>query len=130
MMSRKEFIEQMFLSDVWDIKPIEYAMRFSNISIAKHLLDMKEIQDRYKNNDSLIFRLCIHLFVKNANANLTEYVLSVLQIKEKIVPLLSYKCPKQPGFQGCAFTYHYFSIIGFTILNGSFGQLQRLIDVI
>merc|ERR1712228_392604 len=51
----KEFIDYIFLPNNSDQKPIEYALMKSNSSIIKHLFDMKEIQDRYKNND-LIFR--------------------------------------------------------------------------
>merc|ERR1712228_974742 len=83
MMSRKEFIEHMFMSNISDQKCFEYAVRYSNLSITKHLLEMDEVQDRYKDNDPMIFRLCLHLFVRNSNADLTEYLLSALQIKKE-----------------------------------------------
>merc|ERR1712228_288410 len=131
VMSRKEFIDQMFVPNNFDIKCIEYAMRYSQPSIAKNLLEMDEIQDRYKNNDPMIFRLCFYLFVDNSNLDLTDYVLSALQIsKEKVVQMMGYRCPRQPGFKQGYKTYHYFSIMGRVILWGSFGHLQRLFSFI
>merc|ERR1712228_430507 len=131
MMSRKEFIDQMFLSNDSDIKCLEYVFRYSNVSMSKHLLDMQEIQDRYKDNDQMIFRLCLQLFVKNSDTDFTDYVLSALQIsKEKVVQMMSYRCPLQPGYKSGAQVYHYFSIIGRVIFWGSFGHLQRLIAFI
>merc|ERR1712228_269009 len=131
MMSRKELIEQMFLSNITDQKCFEYAVRYANLSIAKHLFEMDEVHDRYKNNGPMIFRLCIQLFVNNSDADWIEYVLSALQInKEKVVQMLSYKCPQQPGWQKGAYAYDYFSIIGRIAFWGSFEHLQRLIAVI
>merc|ERR1712228_1101951 len=100
IMSRNELIKQIFLSDNADMTSIEYAVNKSQPSILKYLLDMKEVQDRYKNNDPMIFRLCFHLFVLNSNSELTDYVLSALEVsKQKVVQMLSYKCPKQPGYK-------------------------------
>merc|ERR1712228_168662 len=45
MLSRKEFIEHLFMSNKGDIKPIESAIRFCNSLIVKHLFDKKEVQD-------------------------------------------------------------------------------------
>merc|ERR1712228_378623 len=93
--------------------------------------DMNEVRDRYKNNDPMTFRLSYWLFAFNSNSDLTDYVLSALQIsKEKVVEMLSYKCPKQPGYKQGANAYHKFTIINRVIYDGSFDHLQRLIDVI
>merc|ERR1712228_378192 len=132
MMSRDEFIELMFFSDNVDSKCIENTVRKSQLSILKYLLDnMEEVRNRYKNNDPMIFLLCYRLFVYNSNSDLTDYVLSALQIsKEKVVRMLSYKCPQQPGFKQGAIPYNYFTMITRVILLGSFDHLQRLISVI
>merc|ERR1712228_490360 len=130
-MTRQEFVEHMFRSHSRDQKCIENAIIFSHLSITKHLFDMKEIQDRYKNNDPMIFRMCFYLFTYNSNAHFTDYVLSALQIsKEKIVQMLSYKCPQQPGYKKGGIKYHQFTIIGRIISWGSFEHLQHLIEVI
>merc|ERR1712228_811306 len=131
MMDRKDFVEQMFVSNNSDRKCIEYAVRFSNLSLTKYLMDMEEVRDRYKDNDPMMFRLCFDLFVYNSNADLTDYVMSALQIsKEKVVQMMDYKCPKQPGYKRGAMAYHLFTIIGRLIFWGSFDHLQRLIDII
>merc|ERR1712228_317607 len=131
IMSRKEFIDHVFLSSDVDVSPIECAVYKSHPLMAKYLLDMKEIKARYKNNDQMIFRLCFWLFVQNSNTDLTNYALSALKIsKEKVVQMLSYKCPQQPGYKQGSHTYHRFTIIGRVIMWGSFGHLQRLIAVI
>merc|ERR1712228_982540 len=131
MMSRKEFVESLFVSNNNDQKCIEGAMGKSQASILKYLFDMNEVRDRYKNNDPMIFRLCYWLFVKNSNSDLADYILSALQIsKEKVVQMLSYKCPQQPGYKKGAMAYHIYTIIGRVIFWGSFNHLQRLIDVI
>merc|ERR1712228_702837 len=135
LISRKEFIEYMFVSSTTDVKVIEAAVWKSQLSVVKYLFDMNEVQDRYKNNelfnDAMIFRLFYHLFVNNSNSDLTDYVLSALHIsKEKVVQMLSYKCPQQPGYKQGADAYHHYSIINRLICVGSFNHLQRLIDVI
>merc|ERR1712228_745937 len=131
MMSRKEFVESLFVSSNGDYKPIEIAVCKSQPAIVKHLMDMNEVRNRYKNSDPMIFRLCYWLFAFNSNSELTDYVLSALEIsKEKIVEMLSYKCPKQPGYTRNAHAYHMFTIINRLICLGSLDHLQRLIDVI
>merc|ERR1712228_1107224 len=131
LMSRKEFVEHIFWSNNYDEKPIECAVFKSHPLMVKYLLDMREVQARYKNNDQMIFRICFWLFVQNSNTDLTDYALSALKIsKEKVVQMLSYKCPKQPAYKKGAHTYHLFTIIGRVIMWGSFCHLQRLIAVI
>merc|ERR1712228_689498 len=131
MMSRNEFLEKIFFCSNSDATPIEYAVLKSQPLVVKYLMDMNEVRDEYKNNDPMIFRLCFWLFVRNTKSELTDYVLSALQIsKEKVVQMLSYKCPKQPGYKKGGMAYHYFSIIGRVILDGSFDHFQRLIAVI
>merc|ERR1712203_1246029 len=99
MMPRKQFVELIFLSSIQDMKCIEYALRSSNFAMIKHLFSMPEVQDRYKNNDPMLFRLCIFLFVFNSDANLTKYVMSILKINsDKIRKMLGYQCPQQPAF--------------------------------
>merc|ERR1711933_716877 len=99
MMPQKQFVDQLFVSNKSDIKPIEYAVRYSRSSIVKHLFEKKEIQERYKGNDQFIFRLCFHLFVVNSSEYITDFVLSALAIKrEKVIEMLSYNCPRQPGY--------------------------------
>merc|ERR1712228_645616 len=128
LISRKEFIEYMFESST---TLIELAIKKSQLSVVKYLMDMNEVRDRYKHGDPMIFRLCFCLFVYNSNSDLTDYVLSALEIsKEKVVQMISFKCPKQPGYKQGAEAYHLYSIIGRTIFWGSFNHLQRLIDVI
>merc|ERR1712228_455474 len=130
LISRKEFVEQMFVSSTTDVKVIEVAVWKSQLSVVKYLFDMNEVRDRYQNNDPMIFRVCYCLFVSNSNSDLTDYVLSALQIsKEKVVQMLSYKCPKQPRYKKGAYAFHRFTIIGRVIVIGSFDHLQRLIDV-
>merc|ERR1712228_286007 len=121
----------MFVSSITDTKVIELAVSKSQASILKYLFDMNEVRNQYQNNDPMIFRLCYWLFVYNSNSDLTDYVLSTLEIsKEKVVQMLSYKCPKQPGYRRGAEEYHKYDIIGRTIFWGSFNHLQRLIAVI
>merc|ERR1712228_476332 len=131
LMTGKEFVDYIFLSSDLDVNPIECAVYKCHPLMVKYLFDMKEIQARYKNNGPLIFRLCFWLFVMNSNTDLTDYVLSALKIsKEKLVQMLSYKCPQQPAYQRGATAYHVFTIIGRVVRWGSFGHLQRLIAVI
>merc|ERR1712228_733804 len=128
MMNQKEFIDHIFLcSDVFDNKPIEYAVAYSNPLIVKHLFDKKEVQDRYKNNDPMIHRLLLFLFVYNPNPDITDYVLPALQIsKEKVIKMLSYKCPQQGGDT----TYHKLNTLTGVVYAGTLDHLQRLVDFI
>ena len=128
MMSRNEFIDFMFLSNMYDSKPIECAVKYSNSSLVKYLFDMKEIQDRYKNSDPLVFRLLLHLFGNNTDENLTESVLSALNFtKKKVISMLNYKCPKQPKADNKgASQYHNDAIIGHVIFSGTLDHLKRL----
>merc|ERR1712228_13594 len=131
MLPRKDFIEYLFLSNNIDAKVIEIPVLKSQPLVVKYLFDMKEVQNQYKNNDPMIFRICYWLFGYNSNSVLTDYVLSALQIsKEKIIKMLSYQCPKQPGYKQGANAYHLHTIIDCVILYGSFDHLQRLIGAI
>merc|ERR1712228_975899 len=126
MMSQKEFIDHIFLSDgkAHEFSPIEYAVWKSHSLIVKHLFDKKEVQDRYKNNDPMIFKLLLFLFVLNSSSHITEYVLSALDIsKEKVIKMLSYECPnaKEVG------TYHNFKIMTNIVWDGTFDHFQRFI---
>merc|ERR1712228_91774 len=122
----KEFIDYIFLPNNSDQKPIEYALMKSNSSIIKHLFDMKEIQDRYKNND-LIFRLFIYLFTYVANPHIRDYVLSALDIsKEKVVEMLCYKCSNS----SVVGRLHNFRIMTSIVWGGTFEHLQRLVAFI
>merc|ERR1712228_325028 len=128
MISEKEFIHYIFLSNQYDIKSIEYAIWNSNISIVKYLFDMKNVQDRFKDNDALIFRLLIRLFAQNSNSHLTDYVLSILQItKEKVIEMLTYKYPEQ-GESGVK--YYKLNILTSVVNWGTFKHLQTFIAVI
>merc|ERR1712228_99431 len=132
LMSRKEFVDFAMLSNNYDMKPLEYAIYISQLSVVKHLIDIKEIQDQYKDNDPLIFRLFFVLFVKNSNHYLTEYVLSALQIsKEKVIQMMSYKCPRQPKADNKgAFEFHRMNILCRAVWTGTFDRLKRLMDLI
>jgi len=127
MMSRQEFIDHIFTCDTSDNHPMDFAVSNSNSSIIKHLFVMKEVQDRYKDNDPLIYRLFLFLFAINTNPHITEYVLSTLQIsKDKIISMLSYECPKQSENS----TYHKFNILTGILGLGTLDHLKRLIDMI
>merc|ERR1712228_78461 len=131
MMSQKEFVDYIFLSQLYDIKPIEIAVGNSNSFVVKYLFDMKAVQDRFKNDDALIFRLMIWLFTKKTSEHLMEYVLSALSIgKEKLNKMMAFKCPQQPQFGDSALGYHKFTIITRVIWAGTFENLQRLIHFI
>merc|ERR1711920_473189 len=78
MMSRKEFVGYALLPDNSDTTPIGYAIKKAQSAVVKYLLDMKEIQAEYTDNDSMFFRLFFWLFCYNSDDNLTKYVLSVL----------------------------------------------------
>merc|ERR1712228_443432 len=108
-MDKKDFVDHIFLPcNDNDIKPIEFAVWYSNALIVKHLFDKKEVHDRYKNNDPMLHRLWIFLFAMNSNANITDYVLSALKItKEKVIKMLSYKCPQSGGDE----SYHQNNIL-------------------
>merc|ERR1712228_1075077 len=126
MMNQKEFIDHIFLcSDVFDNQPIDYAVSYSNPLIVKHLFDKQEVQDRYKNNEPLTFRLLIFLYVYNSNVHVTDYVLSTLQInKEKVIEMLSYQCPKGH------ILFDNYNILTAIVWGGTLDHLQQLIDFI
>merc|ERR1712228_53875 len=128
MMDKKEFIDHIFLcSNSNDESPIEFAVRYSNALIVKHLFDKKEVQDRYKNNDPMIHRLFIFLFAFNSNVHVTDYVLSALKIsKEKVIEMLSYICPQQ----GRDKQYHKNNILTAIGWTGTCEHLRRLVDFI
>merc|ERR1712228_624658 len=87
----------------------------------------KEVQDRYKDNDPMVFKLLIFLFANNSNDHITEYVLSALDIsKEKVIEMLSYKCPnvKEVG------NFHNFKIMTCIVWDGTFDHFHRFIDFV
>eukprot|EP01084_Bolivina_argentea_P016678 31177_1 len=77
------FIEYIFSPSNRDIKPIEYSIQYSNMSIVKKLFTMKEIQTKYNNNDNELFRLCYYLFVRCKNEEIIDYVLTILNVSNK-----------------------------------------------
>merc|ERR1711920_136023 len=89
-------------------------------------MGMKEVQQRYMDNDPLIFRLCYFLFVYTSNGELIEFILSSLQItKEKVQQMLSYKCPKQDGYKEGSDAYHRYTIIGQAVYRCTLSHLKR-----
>merc|ERR1712228_319906 len=128
MMNQKEFIDHIFLCNNGDDqKPIEYAVWHSNTLIIKHLFDKKEVQDRYQNNDPMIHRLLIFLFAFNSNSHIIDYVLSALDIgKEKVIEMVSYKCPKLGGDT----LYHNVNVLTSIFWTGTFDRLKRFINFI
>merc|ERR1712228_785507 len=128
MMDKKEFVEHMFLcNNDNDQKPTECAIWNSNALIVKHLFDKKEVHDRYENNDPMLHRLLIFLFAFNSNSHIIDYVLSALQInKEKVIEMISYKCPKLGGDK----MYHPVNVLTAIIWIATSDHLQRLIDVV
>merc|ERR1712228_846155 len=128
MMDKKEFVDNIFLcSNDHDQSPIEYAVRYSHPSIVKHLFDKKEVQDRYQNNDPMLHRLLIFLFAFNSNSHINDYVLSALDIsKEKVIKMISYKCPQL----GRDTIYHLMNVLTSVFGFGTFDRLQRFINFI
>merc|ERR1712228_110078 len=129
MMSQKEFVDHIFLSGGQEFEdmPIDMAVKKSHHVLVKHLVDKKEVQDRYKNNDPLLFRLLINLFTNNSSPRIIDYALSALDIsKEKVIKMLSYKCPKVK----MAGRYHSYYIMTSIIWNGTFDHFQRFIDFV
>merc|ERR1712228_54314 len=126
MLDKNAFINFMFDGDKEDEEaPIEYAVKYSHSLIVKHCFDKKEVRDRYQNNDRMIFRVLIYLFSFNSNSHITEYVLSALKIsKEKVIQMLSYKCPRSRGMG------HTKKVLTAVIWTGTFGHLERMIDFI
>merc|ERR1712228_541508 len=128
MMDEMEFIEHIFLgNNDSDQRPIEYAVLKSNTLIVKHLFDKKEVQDRYQNNDPMLHRLLIFLFAFNSNSHINDYVLSALDIsKEKVIKMISYKCPQL----GRDTIYHLMNVLTSVFGFGTFDRLQRFINFI
>merc|ERR1712228_315243 len=128
-MNGKEFIDHIFLGDEsrYNVLPIDNAVKKSHAATVKHLFDKKEVQERYKGNDPMIFKLLILLFARNSNPHIIEYVLSALDIaKEKVIQMLNYTCPrvKEVG------KYHNDKIMTSIIWDGTFDHLQRFIDYV
>merc|ERR1712228_942864 len=128
MMDKTEFIDHIFMpTNDNDKKSIEQAVRNANPLIVKHLFDKKEVQDRYENNDPMLHRLLIFSFAYNSNSHIIDYVMSALQIsKEKIIKMLSYKCPQV----GRDTSFHQNNILTAIIWSGTFEHLQRFINLI
>merc|ERR1712228_70270 len=126
LMDRKQFIEYIFLPNT-RYCPIEFAVRYSHSSMIRHFFSMNEVQQRFKGNEPMIFRLCIFLFARNSNLDNIKYVLSALQIdKEKIIKMLSYSCPESKMIG----SYHKVKIITSVLWIGTFDNLKRLIDFV
>merc|ERR1712228_52335 len=99
-------------------KPIEIAVAKSHAPIVKHLFEMKEVQDRYKDNDTLMSRLCISLFAFSSDY-IIDYVLPKLKIgKDKVAKLMSHKCETS--------TWVLFD----EILTDSVKNLKRFVDFV
>merc|ERR1712087_852305 len=75
----------------------------------------------------MVFRLLIFLFAYNSNSHIIDYVLSALQIsKEKVIAMLSYKCPQLGGDT----LYHCYNILTAIAWTGTCDNLQRFVDSI
>merc|ERR1712228_44190 len=123
---QKEFVTTVFLSASNDFKPIEWAIRCSNVAIVKYLFDKQEIKDQYKSNDPLMYRLLVNSFAYNSNAHITDYVLSALNIsKKKVIEMLIYQCPQSESAD-----FWDISILTAILWTGTFEHLQRFIDYV
>merc|ERR1712228_960609 len=134
MMSPKQFIDYIFLAGIFGQNCVEYSILKSHPMLVKYLFDLTDVQDQYKNNDELLFRLLVHLFADNRSPHIIDYVLSTLQIdKEKVIEMLTYECPKQTqddnGFN-LGRKYHKRKLITAVIEWGTLKHLQQLIDFI
>ena len=133
MMDRQEFLHHIFLSNVQDNQPIDFAIMKSHSPIVKHLFDQTEIQNRYKDNDPMIFRLCLFLFTCNSSVQLTHYVLSALDIsQEKVVQMLNYKAQRPKGHEVKPNdeNYHKYNLLTVILWYGSFDHFQRFVDFV
>ena len=115
-----------------DQRPYEYAVAYSSVSIVKKIFDIKEMRDKFVNIDDL-FRLLYHLFSRNRNIYLIDYVLSILNItKEKLAQVLAHTCSESHGDfdQGSQTAYRNFTIVGIMAFDGNVDTMKHLINII
>eukprot|EP01084_Bolivina_argentea_P082326 149065_1 len=134
ILSKQSFIKHIFRSNGADQKCIEYAVKYSKLFIVKHLFEMKEIKEKYKDNNDLIFRLCYFMFSLNKNKYLIDYLLSVLKItNEKVQQMTTYKYPKPTmkfGTKRNYITFHRYHLITQVIKHNKLAGLQKLVSII
>ena len=130
MMDRKEFIDHVLLKNINAQRPIDMAVRYmASSSLIKFLFDMQDFQNRYKNNDKMIFVLLLSVFGGNPDPQITKYILSALKIdKAKMSQMLKYQYPKAE-FEDSGRRYHC-NILTVTLCRGTFANLKNLIDFV
>eukprot|EP01083_Nonionella_stella_P078905 216203_1 len=132
LLSTQEFVKHVLLANVWNQRPVEYSFRYSRLSTCKSLFDMQEIRAFYKSKNEL-FRLCYHLFVKNRNNDLTDYIMTLLSISaDQVKEMMSYQYdePQRDFLFKGAILYDEQQIISRTVRDNTFGALQKLKSIV
>ena len=133
LLTKEELIDYLVQANKDDQRPYEYAIRYSAVSIAKKIFDIKEIREIVMNNDDNVFRLLYHLFLYNQNKYLIDYILSVLNITNEKISLIfdhKYPTPSSNLFTQKRIKYDKFTILGAVAYKGTVNIMEHLPSII
>jgi len=127
-----EFHEHIFIDDMNQRNVIETIVQFDRFDLAKYVLSMQYVRDKYANNTDLIFRAVYFLFTKSQNMEMFDYVLKELDINQsKIEGTLDYKYP-EPDEEPAdfAFDFHHFTILNRIVINERLASLKKMAEIV
>mmetsp|Transcript_63177 Transcript_63177/g.100441 ORF Transcript_63177/g.100441 Transcript_63177/m.100441 type:complete len:313 (+) Transcript_63177:1-939(+) len=132
MLSESVFMDHLFASNNTDQKPVEYAVRYSQVAVVEYLFRMQSVKERYQDNMDLYFRLLDHLFALNKNHHLIDFVLNELQIKDRVSEILRHKypAPTESYFTLDAATYHKYNILVDIVEENTLATLKYVVPFI
>eukprot|EP01083_Nonionella_stella_P002407 6953_1 len=121
----------VFHTDGWNVNVLECAIKYHKPKVIEYVLSLKEVRERYMNDEQLLFRLLYCLF-GYAEPKTIECVLSELEVSlDKFKKLIKYKYPVPSQQYGAgAEEYHLLTIIGNTVRANTFDSFQKLVNII
>eukprot|EP01083_Nonionella_stella_P092226 258100_1 len=133
ILSADLFVHYLFSAAIYDDKPIEMAVGQNQPSIVRHLFAMKEVQERYNENDNELFRLFYHLFGQNTEMKAIDYVLSQLKIPhDKVAYMMyyAYNDNKKKRIPANGHQYARRRLVSFTVASNKLSIVKKLVSII
>ena len=96
--------------------------------MVEYILSIKEVKQRYIEDDALLWRMLYVLFAKRTNKEAREYVLGQFEeCKSKFIDIVSKRYPGKDGNYGSgAYLFEYYSIINNVVRNVGVENLSEL----
>eukprot|EP01084_Bolivina_argentea_P162386 282624_1 len=98
IIEEKIFFEQCFISDVYNINPIEYGIQDSKVKTMEYVMSFEKIKLKCLNDKQILFRIV--WWISNTYQSMCQYMITVLNLKKKqLKELQSFKYLKPKNIQ-------------------------------